>query len=161
MAKSLTVNGYTFEFPENRDSPGWGEEATSWAEAVTDVCAEVNGQGDISQSISNIDNNTLVNPDPNKIKDVVGFFIDPAVVRGAVCDYCIYRKTDSAEKVEVGQLLIGYKSTGFDVVQVGGGLAGVVLTILPSGQVQYSSDNVSGSNYQGYIKFRARALTQF
>lgn len=162
MAKSLVVNKYTFEYPENRDNPGWGEEAAAWAEAVSAVLQEVNGNGDITQSIATIQNigtNVPIN----------GFFIDPAVVLGAVCEYSIYRKITTGtgesatteERVEVGQLFIGHKpNSGFEIVQVGGGTSGVTLTIESSGQMKYTSDPMSGDNYEGYIKFRARALTK-
>lgn len=161
MAKSLTVNGYTFEYPENRDNPGWGEESAAWAEAVTGVLTEVAGQGDIVQRIATILQSTAAG-EANK-KPINGFFIDPAVVRGAVCEYSIYRKDSNEERVEVGQLYIGHKDSGFELVQVGGGSSGVTLLIEPSGQVHYYTSTtapMSGTNYEGYIKFRARALTK-
>lgn len=154
MAKSLTVKGYTFEYPENRDNPGWGEESAAWAEAVTNALQEVSGIGDIAQSIATIDN-------ASSEKAVIGFFIDPAKVIGAVCEYSIYRKTNAEERVEVGQLLVTKKTIGFDLVQVSGGKSGVTLTIDSSGQIKYTSDSMSpDTGYDAYIKFRARALTK-
>jgi hypothetical protein len=156
LAKNLTVDGTTYEFPENRDSPGWGEDATAWAEAVTDVLGNVSGQGDILQSSAIINNNI------SSATNVTGFFLDPSVLRGAVCEVSIYRSTSTEEAVEVLSIFAGYKSVAgtWEFVQIGGGSSGVTLTITNAGQVQYVSSNMSGTSYTGTVKFRARALTQ-
>lgn len=155
MAKTLTVSADTYQFPENRDSPGWGEDVTAWATAVTDVLSNVSGTGDILQTAAAIVNNQA------SPTDVSGLFFDPGSVRGSVVDYSIYRVTSLDEKVETGTIYLGYKSTAnqWDVVVVGSGGSGVSLTITNAGQVQYVSDNMAGTSYSGTIKFRARALT--
>lgn len=161
MSKTLIVGAESFQFPENRESPGWGEESSAWAEAVTKSLEEVMGPGDLSQKTSTIDNGVT-----SPKRDILGFFIDPAIVRAAVCEYSVHRKTSSTERVEVGQLFIMYKSginganSGFEIVQVGGGFAGVTFSITSNGQVQYTSVGLDGENHIGKITFRARALKQ-
>lgn len=157
MATELIVNGTTFNYPENREEAGWGEEATAWAVAVTAVLDSLVGSGDILQTTSTIANSgTLVN--------ITGFSFDPTVVRGAICEYSIYRKTDTAadERLEVGLIYLGYKTqdgswelTG----PTGGGTSGITLTITAAGQMQYTvTEPLEGANYVGTIKFKARAL---
>lgn len=156
MAKILSVNGQSFNYPSNRESPGWGSEATAWAEEVSDVLENVAGQGDILVSSATIANNTT------SATNIPGFSFDSTVVRGAICEFSIYRSTDSDEVVEVGTLHVAYKSTAgtWEIAQTGVGSSGVVLTITSSGQMQYVSDNMAGASYSGIIKFRGRALTQ-
>ena len=163
MSKELTVAGDVFNYPENRESPGWGEEASSWAEAVTDVLANVAGEGDILQTSASLSNNIAA------LTSINGFAFDPAVVRGAVAEFSIYRVTletslgaaDGQERVETGVLYIGSKSSAgsFEMSQAGSGGSGVTLSITSAGQIQYTSDSMTGINHSGVIKFRARALT--
>jgi hypothetical protein len=155
LARELTVNGDVYNYPENRDSPGWGEEATAWAEAVTDVLAEVSGTGDILQTTAVLGNSGTA--------DVTGFLFDPSVIRGAVCEYSIYRKTDTSaeERVEVGTIFVTYKTVAgtFEITVVGSGGSGITLSITGAGQIQYTVNEIlAGANYVGTIKFRARSL---
>lgn len=46
MTKKLVVGQEIYEYPDTGDS-NYGEAATGWAEAVTEVAAEVRGPGDI------------------------------------------------------------------------------------------------------------------
>lgn len=159
MAIELVISGTTYNYPENREQPGWGEEASAWAEAVTTVLSNVTGTGDILQTSASIGNTATT-------ANITGFSFDPSSVRGAVCEYSIYRKTDTTaeEKVEVGTIYVTYKTQNdvFDIVVVGSGGSGVTLSITSAGQMQYTiaaGDVLAGANYSGTIKFRARALT--
>ena len=155
MSVSLTVNGTTYIYPTNREAPGWGEEASAWSEAVTSVLENLVGPGDILTTSATIANNTAV------ASDVVGFSFDPVVVRAAICTYSVKRKTDTNEKVECGQIFASYNSTtaSWDAPVFGGNSGGVVWTITSAGQVQYTSDNLTGTNYAGTIKFNAKSFT--
>lgn len=155
MSTPLIVSNDTFQFPENRDSAGWGEEVTAWAKAVTDVLANITGVGDIQQTAAVILNNQV------GAVNVVGLNFDPTTVRGAVIEFSIYRTSSLEEKVEVGTIYAGHKSTTntWDFVVVGSAGSGVTLSITTAGQVQYLSDNMTGTGYSGTMKFRARSLT--
>lgn len=76
--------------------------------------------------------------------------------------YCeIHRKTDSNEVKEWGWLhLAYYESTStWDISpSFVGDDSGVDLTVTAAGQVQYVSDSLAGSNYEGTLKFKAIAL---
>jgi hypothetical protein len=155
----LVVNGQTYNYPENRDSPSWGEEATAWAEAVTDVLNNFVGDGDIIPTVASISNNQ------SAATNVAGLFFNTASVRGAIVEYTIYRNTTgigATELVETGSMCLGYKSVAgtWTLSILGGGGAGVTFSVLNTGQVQYTSTDITGSSYSGTIKFRARALTQ-
>jgi len=156
MPIPLVVNNSTFEYPVDNDSPGWGEEATGWAVAVTDVLGTLVGTGDILETVANIANNQTVPA------DVVGLSFDPTTVRGSITQYSVYRVTSTNEVVEVGQMYLSYKSVAqtWDLAIVNGQNANIVFTITPAGQIQYTTDNMPGTGYSGQMKFVAKALSQ-
>lgn len=158
MSTPLVVNGQTYNYPENRDSPSWGEEATAWASAVTGVLVGVISSGDIAPTTATIANNQVV------AANVTGLSFDTSTVRGAFVEYSVYRVTTSVgatEVVETGTIYLAYKSTAnvWDIATVGTAGAGVTFSITAAGQVKYTSTNMTGSTYSGTIKFRARAIT--
>lgn len=157
MAIQLTINGETYQFPSNGDSPSWGESITDWAQAITNAVNSAVGNGDIIQTVVTINNNQTSST------NVGGLVFDTSTVRGAIVDYSIYRTTSSVELVEVGTMYLSYKSVAntWELCQVGmSTTAGVTFTVSPSGQVLYTSDNQSGTSYTGTMSFRARALLQ-
>jgi hypothetical protein len=156
MPTPLLVNNSVYQYPVDNDSPGWGEEATGWAVAVTDVLGTLVGTGDILETVANITNNQT------SPADVVGLSFDPTTIRGSITQYSVYRVTSSSELVEVGQMYVSYKSVAatWDLVIVGGQGANIVFSITPGGQVQYTTDNMGGTGYSGQMKFVAKALSQ-
>lgn len=159
MSKQLTVDGTIYNYPENRDPAGWGEEATAWAEAVTDVLSNFSGPGDIAQTVATIQNDSL-----GAFLPISGLFFDPVVVRGAIVEYATYRVTTGGgamEKAEIGTMYLIYKSTAatWDFARVGAGGPDLDFDITTAGQVRYKSTPLTGTGYSGTIKFRARALT--
>lgn len=70
MAKKLTVGGTVYNYPvEGEDAGRYGEDASSWAEAVTDTISIINGPGDILQTNFNIDNNQTT------FANITGFYL--------------------------------------------------------------------------------------
>lgn len=153
----LIVNGQTYEYPTNRQEPGWGEDATAWAQAVTNSLLSVVGDGDILQTAANITNNQVSSTNIN------GLIFDPTIVRGAVVEYSVYRVTTgtgATEQGETGTMYLTFLSTAnsWDMAVLGSDSAGIFFSITNAGQVQYTTTNFTGSAYSGVIKFRARAL---
>lgn len=94
--------------------------------------------------------------------DVTGLVFDSTVVGSAFVQYWIKRvttSTDAVERSEAGLLLAIYNlSSGtWSLVPIGAGPndSGVVLTINASGQVQYTSDAISGTPSVSKMKFKA------
>jgi hypothetical protein len=153
---NLTVNNNTYAYPDPGSEPGWGKEATGWAEDVTEVLDSVAGSGTINETQSTI-NNIATN------EDVAGFVFNPALVEGAEVSYKIFRKTDSVEYSEKGTFSINYKPGAAEKWFItraitAGDDALVSFDITIDGQVQYTTTAISGSNYQGYIRFKTTSI---
>lgn len=160
MSRTLTINfkSESFQFPDNRDSAGWGTEVTDWAQATTDTLNGIVSAGDVLTAYAPINNNQ------SSAASVLGLAFDPLTVRGAILEFTIYRSTTGVgaqEKVEAGTAYITYKSIAgtFDLTVVGSSGSGVTLSIDSLGQMKYVSDNMTPSTgYSGKITFRARAF---
>lgn len=158
MSVPLIVNNETYQYPQNREVPGWGGEATEWAQAVTAVLGSLAAPNDILQTVANIAQ-TQTLPQPAGI--VAGLSFDPSVVRGARVDYNIYRVTSTNEEVEQGIMLISYKPVAmtWDLVIMSSQSSSVIFSISATGQLYYTSPAMPGINYNGSITFRAIAMT--
>lgn len=157
----LTISGVPYNYPTNLQEAGWGEDATGWAQAVTDMLSALVANGDILPSTNAIQNNitTLTNID--------GMFFNSDIVRSARIDYSVYRVSDTTPSgvVESGMMLIALNDTApvgqkWSITQYKNGDSGVQFTLLDSGQVQYKSSDVGITNYTGNIKFTAKVLNK-
>jgi len=160
MSKVLIVNNNPYNYPTAGDEPGWGgsDGATGWAEDVTQVLSDLLGPNDILETSFTIANNQLT------ATDVVGLNFNIASVRSAIIDYSIFRisTTNPSGSTETGTIKIVYDnnvgwSSGQGAVV---GDSGVVLSITPTGQFEYTSSDIGSLNYTGTIKFRAKSLQQ-
>lgn len=155
MPYPVTINGEVYQYPAPSDVPGWGPEASDAFLALATVVNSISGPQDITQTVANIANNQIAPA------NVVGLAFNPSIVRGARIDYNVYRVTSTSEVVEQGSMYISYKPNAalFDITTIGSQGANVVWSITSLGQVQFTSDNMSGTGYSGQITFRAIALT--
>lgn len=154
MPVPLVVNNVVYQYPANRDVPGYGGEATAWAQAITNQLASVAGPADILNTVASISNNQT------SPAIIPGLSFSTSVVLGAKVDYNVYRVTSTNEVVEQGMMLISYKPVAmtWDIVILSSQSSNVVFSISNTGQVQYTSDNMPGINYTGSITFRALGL---
>ncbi len=157
MPKTLIVNNTPYEYPTAGDEPGWGGEATGWAEAVTDVLSDLLGPNDLLETAFNIANNSS--------GPVTGLILNAASVRAAEISYSIYRQAGATSVVESGRINVAYNNASPSLnkweINQGNvlGNAGVVFTIDNSGQVQYTSTDIPGQTI-GTMKFRLKSLQQ-
>jgi len=90
--------------------------------------------------------------------DIAGLIFASASIRSAHIQYTILRRTDSAEKRETGILKAQFKPDGatWEIARESDfdNDVGVTITITAAGQFQYSSDNLAGANYNGFIRFK-------
>jgi hypothetical protein len=88
-------------------------------------------------------------------QDITGLIFDKTDVKSAFFKFDIERRTDASDVKEMGEVLAMYDNEGaawsldwsssFDD-------SGVDFNITASGQLQYSSDDLTGANYSGTIR---------
>lgn len=162
MAKTLTVNNTPYNYPTTGDEPGWGGEATGWAEEVTDVLSSLLGPDDILETTFSVNNNV------SSAADVTALTFSTGSVRSAIVEYSVYRVSDSnlSGNAESGIMNMVYDNSASPgsqwslVISNISGNAGVQFSITDAGQVQYTSTDIGSVNYNGTMKFKARALAQ-
>jgi hypothetical protein len=159
MAVPLTVNNTTFNYPTNGESPGWGQDTTDWAVAVTDVLASLVSSDDILQTSYSINNNVSTPTDVNRL------FFNPSTVRAANIQYSVYRisTANPSGHVESGIIYLNYDNAAslgskWSFTQQKNGDSGVVFSITDAGQIQYISTDIDSTGYSGVIKFTAKTL---
>jgi len=158
MAIDVTINGIPFKIPET-GAQGWGEEMTGWCVAVT---RELNGLitlGDIPLTSGNLLNNQSV------AQLIPGLRFDIGTIKGAFVEYNILRTTNDVNErlTETGMLVVTYNPVTaiWDLARYSAGEAGIEFSITnvgSVGQAYYSSSNLTGAQYSGTIRFRARVI---
>lgn len=158
MSKTLTINNVPYQYPTSGDEPGWGGDATGWAEGVTEVVNNLLGPDDILQTTFNIANNQTT------FADITGLAFNSGTVRSAKVEYAIFRISDlnPSGNTETGTMDLVYDNNAGWSIGVGNivGNSGVTFDITPTGQVQYQSTDIDTLNYIGVMKFKATALQQ-
>lgn len=154
MSKTLTVGNESFEFPVEGQNPGYGTEVTDWAEAVTNALSIVQKPNDILLTTATLANNVST---PTNIP---GFSFSTAEVVAIECRCLVSRTTTVPAAVYTDvQYIEGYfdgTDWGYSIRRTGN--SGVLLSITPAGQVQYTSSNLPGATHVGEIVFEARVI---
>lgn len=131
--------------------------ASGWFNTLRTWILELVGGGSIGETSFTIANAQA------SVANVTGLSFTAASYRSAEVEYEISRKTDTAssEVRSIGTLRLAYRaqSSAWEILgeNSSGDETGVTFSITAAGQVQYSSTNISGSNYAGTLKFRARS----
>ena len=162
MSKTLIVNNTPYSYPTSGDEPGWGSDATGWAEGVTNVLSDLLGPNDILETAFNVANNQTDNTGANG--DVTGLIFNAASVRAVNISYSVFRisNTNLSGHTETGTIQLIYdNNVGWSINQGNIlGSAGITFTVTPAGQIKYKSTDIGSTNYSGTMKFRAKVLNQ-
>lgn len=158
---NLTVANNVYAYPDPGTDPGWGESATAWAQAVTDVLNTLLAPGDILETSFAIANNVSVDTNIN------GLAFDNSTIRAANIAYSVYRASTAnpSGNVESGTIYLTFDNSAspgnkWIVAVQNSGNAGVTFTCTDSGQVQYKSSDIDSTGYSGQMRFSARTLSQ-
>lgn len=109
------------------------------------------GAGYIGETSFTLANNTV------SVANVTGLVISSSSYKSAHIYAEVRRKTDSVEVISGGRLIIQYRTltSAWELLdELSGDDDGTVFSVTSGGQVQYTTDNQSGSNYTGTIKFK-------
>lgn len=155
MSKQLQIGSTIYDYPEQGDKAGWGEEATAWAEGVTNALANVQGSNDILITSATLANNQ------SSAANIPGLIFNVAQVEAVEIDYFIKRIFDSGATTvtETGKILGTYDGSDFFISTETTGDSGVVISVLASGQFQYTSTDLT-NHTSSVIRFRARTIDQ-
>lgn len=102
-----------------------------------------------------------INNNQTSWKSIVGLSFDNASYKSAKIIAEIRRKTDATERVSIVDIYASYFDLeGIWILSVSevGSESGVTFNITDQGQIQYKSDEHSGANYTGTIKFKAETF---
>lgn len=161
MAIVLTVNGTSYEFPENNDDPNWAQDVTAWAEAVSDSVTDLLAASDLIVGSESINNNAAV---AVSLTDLV---FSPSTIRGAHISYTVYRaSTDQISgNIETGIIYLMYDTDAdpgskWIMGQTRIGNAGILFSVTDFGQVQYTTTDIDSIGYVGKITYSVKLFTQ-
>lgn len=157
MSIPVTIQGSSYNIPEQGQSAPWGSDLTSLLQAMVTVLNDVVGPADILTTSFTIANNQ------SSVANVTGLVFDNTEVRSAIVSYSISRSTTTTEYSECGQLMLTRNSSAgtWEMARYAVGDAGVVFSVTNAGQVQYTSSNMSsGTGYASKLKFNAKAFLQ-
>ena len=154
MSKILQIGNQTFEYPETGDN-NWSEEATGWAEAVTEVLETVQGTEDILKTEA-----SLVNGSSGNIDGLV--FNVGAVQQIIVKGYIKREYKEELEKpAEVESIVIegAYNGSVFNIApEYVGDDVGVEIDVDSTGQFTYTAENKADTDTLTIV-FEAKAIT--
>jgi hypothetical protein len=161
---TIVIKGTPIEVPSSGSSPNWAPGIVEAIESLADAVNSVTATYDVPPQVQNIDaNNSSTNVNINNLNF-------PATdVRAATIYYSVYRKTqnsgppDGQEVTEAGQLEISYnasRSIGqkWELVRTGQSDALIDFNITDLGQLQFSTEPLTGVSHTGIISFRAIAI---
>jgi hypothetical protein len=160
--KKLQVVNEEFNYPITGSS-NYGEEATGWAEAVTEVLKEVSGPGDISTRSDILELAPLDPTDQDySIGKIEGLLFDPLYVQKVEIKGILTREfTDSTSYIESFTIEGVLKGSVFDIQSEFVGDDTEVSFYTSSGQFYYRAKNtlIDGKTTQTLtMKFSAKAL---
>lgn len=153
MAKLLQVGNQTFEYPEQGTELPWGEDATGWAEAVTEALQTVQGPNDKLKTEVTLANNQTT---PT---DISGLSFNVAAILAVTIEYYVERIYDggATQIGESGVIRAYYDGTDFNISVQATEDAGVDITATNAGQFQYTSDN-KANHTSSRIVFTAKTI---
>lgn len=160
----ITIKGTTINFPNSGASPSWAPSVIEFAQAVADAVNVFTGTFDVAPQVQAID---AFNP-ANNI-DIDNLVFPPSDVRSATIYYTVYRKTensgppDGVELSEAGSLEIVYNDSRpsgqkWEIGRIGEGDSLVSFNVTDLGQVQLSTEALTGINHTGNISYRAISI---
>lgn len=161
---TILIKGTPIAFPDSGSSPNWAPAVVEAVEALTDAVNSVTATYDVPPQVQNIDANNSSN-DVN----INNLNFPASDVRAATIFYSVNRQTedsgppDGQEVVEAGLLEINYNASRptnqkWELIRTGGGDAKIDFTITDLGQVQFSTQPLTGISHTGIISFRALSI---
>jgi len=154
----ITIGTDQIEFPEVNGDPNWAPALIDFAQKVADRVNSAIGPYDVSRTklaISNI---------ASEKSNLPGLLLDPTKIRAIFIRYYIFRKSNTQEFSESGNILGIYNVTNTEWTlstdYVGSGArARIIMSSSDENQMQIEIvDALTGTSYEGEISYSALTL---
>lgn len=159
MPETVIIQGTPIQFPTSSDEPNWAPPVSQFATLVAQALSGVIGPNDISPQVYTMVSNTNTNV------SIPGLQFATSQVRSANIRYSVYRTTNSANAAEAGNIVMVYNVNSpvnqkweWTLTRAGDG--DITFVVLDTGQLEFSTTALAGSNHAGFISFAAQALQQ-
>lgn len=147
MSRPLTITGTTYNYPSANENPGWGEDASDWAQAVTDAINNIVSSNDLATTTSLIADNVT------SFTNITGANLLTPGVKSFTVYYVVNRSDGASNFNEYGFLNGVYDGSAWQMTREFDGNSSVSFDITNAGQIRYKSSAIGGI-YTGTIKFR-------
>lgn len=160
MSVIITISGTPINFPSSGESPNWAPAVIQFAQLVAQALSGLIGPFDVAPQTLDISGN---NPGTNV--SIPNLAFSTVSVRAAFIRYAVYRNTTSTTVVEQGNILVAYNPTNptgnlWEINQDKIGDAQISFSITDTGQVEFTTSTLAGSNHVGSIFYSAQAMLQ-
>lgn len=160
MSIQLNFSGTIVEIPSTGQSPQWANGIIEAFQAIEASLQGFSGPFDVPPQIQSIDS---YNPGSNV--DLQSAVFPTSDVQSVELIYSVFRETTTNSVSETGTLKAVYNPNNspgsqWEFSRFGNGEAYIDFTFLDTGQVQFSTTAIAGSNHTGRISFLAKALLQ-
>ena len=160
MSIPINIQGTIIAFPASGNDPNWAPAVIQFAQAVEAALQGVAGPFDVAPQAFAMTSNLNVSP-----VDLSNLTFPTSDVRAVFINFVVFRSTDTTSVYEAGDIIASYDASAptndkWDVIIRRNGDAKVDITISDTGQVQFTSLAIAGSNHVGRFTYKATALTQ-
>lgn len=163
----ININGTNVPIPDQGGSPAWGQSIIQAFQLIAEALTVSVGPADVPPQVYVLSSNANTN------LEIPNLSFSTTTVRGAVISYYVYRTTSDTTVTESGEIVVSYNAdcpvnnkwnisrefTGGDQNNSGQG-ARCTFDITDVGQVRISTTLLSGTGYEGYISFSAKAILE-
>lgn len=162
----IIIKGTVIDIPNSGSSPNWSPAVIEGFQSLADAVNVFTGTYDVAPQVMNIDafgSSTNI--------DIDNLVFPPAEVRAVTIFYTVYRKTeesapaagDAVEVVESGSLECNYNNSRlstqkWSVGRIGEDDAKIDFNVTDLGQVQFTTQSLTGINHTGIIAYRALSI---
>jgi len=164
MAIKLIIKGTPVELPESGQSPNWAPGIIEAIQALAEAVNSISGTYDVAPQVQDISDF----PQNNKI-DINNLVFPSEEVRAATIFYSVFRKTqptefESGEELtEAGTLQIVYNEGNdpglkWEIQREFIGDAKIEFSIDDLGQVEFTTNQMTGTPHEGILSYRAISI---
>ena len=164
MAIKLIIKGTPVELPESGQSPNWAPGIIEAIQALSEAVNSISGTYDVAPQVQ------IINAFPESSNIEINNLVFPAEeVRAATIFYSVYRKTETdgpnsgQELAESGTLQIVYNPANpvnnkWEIQREFIGNANMQFSIDDLGQVEFTTESMTGIDHTGILSYRAISI---